>query len=344
MPKLAVFSQTFFLVLNIATLLQICTAKSYNVVDFGARANGKTDSSPALLKAWVAACSSASESTVLIPQGVVNSVSLYGPCKKKMQFQLLGNIVAPSYESLSNHQSWISFNNVDGLSFIGGGTINAKGSSYWSCKKQQRGCPYGARSFSLQGCNNVLVNGLKSFDSEGVHISINGCNNITMQNLILTAPDDSPNTDGIHIGNSNFVSVLQSKIGTGDDCISIGPGTRNMWMDHIVCGPGHGISIGSIGGAPREEGVENIEVQNSVFTNTDNGVRIKTWERPSNATVMNVKFTNLVMKNVTNPIIIDQQYCPQSNCPKGLWGENQQRQNQQRKWNVKKSASSSIGL
>ncbi|XP_042067158.1 polygalacturonase-like [Salvia splendens] len=305
MPKLAVFSQTFFLVLNIATLLQICIAKSYNVVDFGARADGKTDSSSALLKAWVAACSSGSESTVLVPQGtfLVDSVSLYGPCKNKMQFQLLGNIVAPSYESLSNHQSWISFNNVDGLSFIGGGTIDAKGKLL---------------SFSLQGCNNVLVNGLKSFDSEGVHISINECNNITMQNLILTAPADSPNTDGIHIGNSNFVSVLHSKIGTGDDCISIGPGTRNMWMDHIVCGPGHGISIGSIGGAPREEGVENIEVQNSVFTNTDNGVRIKTWARPSNATVTNVKFTNLVMKNVTNPIIIDQEYCPQSNCPKGV--------------------------
>ncbi|XP_041995687.1 polygalacturonase-like [Salvia splendens] len=320
MPKLAVLSQTFFLVLNIATLLQICIAKSYNVGDFGAMADGKTDSSSALSKAWAAACSSDYESTVLVPQGMflVNSVSLYGPCKKKVHLRLLGNIVAPSYQSLSNHQSWISFNNVDGLSFIGSGTIDAKGSSYWSCKKQQRGCPYGARSFSLQGCNNVLVNGLKSFDSEGVHISINQCNNITMQNLILTAPDDSPNTDGIHIGNSNFVSVLHSKIGTGDDCISIGPGTKNMWMDHIVCGPGHGISIGSIDGTPREEGVEDIEVKNSVFRNTDNGVRIKTWAKPSNATVMNVKFTNLVMKNVTNPIIIDQEYCPQSNCPKGV--------------------------
>ena len=147
MPKLTVFSHTFFLVLNIATLLQICIAKSYNVVDFGARADGKTDSSASLLKAWVAACSSDEKSMVVVPQGtfMVNSVTFYGPCKKKMQFQLLGNIVAPSYESLSNHQAWISFKNVDGLSFIGGGTIDAKGSSYWSCKKQQRGCPYGAR-------------------------------------------------------------------------------------------------------------------------------------------------------------------------------------------------------
>ncbi|KAG6418437.1 hypothetical protein SASPL_120641 [Salvia splendens] len=156
-------------------------------------------------------------------------------------------------------------------------------------------------SIMLMGCHLLVVALLKprgqvighvrtkkGLDSESIHISINGCNNITMQNLILTAPSDSPNTDGIHTGNSNIVNVLHSKIGTGDDCISIGPGTNNMSMDHIVCGHGHGISIGSIGGTPREEGVENIEVKNSVFRNTDNGVRIKAWARPSNATVKNV--------------------------------------------------------
>lgn len=28
---------------------------------------------------------------------------------------------------------------------------------------------------------------------------------------------------------------------TGDDCISIGPGTRNLLMTNIKCGPGHGV-------------------------------------------------------------------------------------------------------
>ncbi|XP_057778250.1 polygalacturonase-like [Salvia miltiorrhiza] len=320
MPKLATFTKPFFIVL-IATLLHTCIAKSYNVVDFGAKANGKTDSSPAFMKAWAAACSSNEDSTVLVPSGTFmsNSVSFNGTCKKEMRLQILGNIVAPSYESLSDHQVWIGFYFVSRLSIIGG-TIDAKGSSYWSCKRSKKDCPYGARSIALQSCKHVLVSGLKSFNSEGVHLHLNGCNNVTMQNLTLTAPGDSPNTDGIHIGNSDLVRVLHSTIGTGDDCISIGPGSTNMWVDNVAYGPGHGISIGSIGGTPKEAGVEHIVVNNSVFTDTDNGVRIKSWAKPSDAYVKDIKFENLRMQNVANPIIIDQEYCPARNCSKASSG------------------------
>lgn len=97
------------------------------------------------------------------------------------------------------------------------------------------------QSFSLQTVNDTVISGLKSLNSQAVHVFINGCNNITMQNLTIVAPGDSPNTDGIHIGNSNVINVLSSNIATGDDCISIGPGSTNMTMDNITCGPGHGI-------------------------------------------------------------------------------------------------------
>lgn len=151
MPKLAEFSQIFFLVL-IAALLQTCIAKSYNIVNFGAKADGKTDSSSAFAKAWGVACSKSNEaSTVLVPPGtfMVNTLEFNGSCKHKMEVQILGNLVAPdSYKSLRNDQAWIGFYYINGLS-INGGTIDAKGSSYWSCKKAGKGCPYPARVSSV---------------------------------------------------------------------------------------------------------------------------------------------------------------------------------------------------
>ena len=62
-----------------------------------------------------------------------------------------------------------------------------------------------------------------------------------MQDVKVTAVGNSPNTDGIHVQLFSSVTILNSKIGTGDDCISIGPGTTNLWIENVACGPGHGI-------------------------------------------------------------------------------------------------------
>lgn len=74
-------------------------------------------------------------------------------------------------------------------------------------------------------------------------------------------------------------------------------------------------SIGSLGWAMNEAGVHNVTVESSTFTGTQNGVRVKSWARPSNGFVRDVHFRHLTMNNVENPIIIDQYYCPNSHCP-----------------------------
>ncbi|XP_065617805.1 polygalacturonase [Quercus suber] len=148
------------------------------------------------------------------------------------------------------------------------------------------------------------------------HIVVNGCQNVKMQGIGVTADGNSPNTDGIHVQLSSSVTILDSKIKTGDDCISIGPGTTNLWIENVECGPGHGISIGSLGKDQQEAGVQNVTVKTITFTNTQNGVRIKSWGRPSNGFAKNILFQHAVMMNVQNPIVIDQNYCPNNKgCP-----------------------------
>lgn len=75
-------------------------------------------------------------------------------------------------------------------------------------------------------------------------------------------------------------------------------------------------SIGSLGKDKIEEGVQNVTLTDSIFSGSDNGVRIKSWARPTSSFVRTVVFQNLIMKNVKNPIIIDQNYCPNNQgCP-----------------------------
>ena len=103
-------------------------------------------------------------------------------------------------------------------------------------------------------------------------------------------------------------------IGTGDDCISIGDGTQDITVNQVTCGLGHGISVGSLGRYQNEEPVSGIRVTGATLSNTDNGVRIKTWPTSSSGVASNIHFEDVVMNNVANAVIIDQNYSPNSQC------------------------------
>ncbi|PNX57119.1 polygalactorunase PG11, partial [Trifolium pratense] len=135
-------------------------------------------------------------------------------------------------------------------------------------------------------------------------------------NVRISAPGDSPNTDGIKISNSNGVAIDGGNIGTGDDCIAIISGSKNVLISNVFCGPGHGISVGSLGRDDGEENVENIKVRNCTLSDTTNGLRIKSWARTLSKPLKasNFVYEDIVMNNVYNPIIIDQEYCPGHGC------------------------------
>ena len=74
-------------------------------------------------------------------------------------------------------------------------------------------------------------------------------------------------------------------------------------------------SVGSLGRYENEGDVSGLVVRDCAISGTMNGIRIKTWANsPGSSAATNMTFENIVMKNVTNPIIIDQSYCPFSSC------------------------------
>ncbi|RWR72092.1 Glycoside hydrolase [Cinnamomum micranthum f. kanehirae] len=97
--------------------------------------------------------------------------------------------------------------------------------------------------------------------------------------------------DAIHIGSSSGIKIFHSIIGTGDGCISLGPGSSNVSISIIFCGPGPGISASSLGKYPNEEDVVGLTVRNCTFTGTTNDLRIKAWEAsPASTTASSFTF------------------------------------------------------
>ncbi|GAV69808.1 Glyco_hydro_28 domain-containing protein, partial [Cephalotus follicularis] len=293
----------------------------FNVVDYGAIGDGITDDTQAFMDAWKAACNSksANSTTMYIPHGktyLLQPIIFNGRCKSNnINFQIDGKITAPSDpydwkcdEDRCDH--WIVFEHFEGrLSIHGSGTINGQGKNWWSlsCKHHQN------IGFIINHSYNVHINHLRFEDSPQMHIALERSRNVHASNLTIQAPGNSPNTDGIHIQHSSNVFIHNTLIKTGDDCISIGDGSSHISIRDIACGPGHGISIGSLGVNGENETVEFVRVRDVHLTGTTNGVRIKTWQG-GKGYARNILFERITSHGSTRPIVIDQYYCPHQYC------------------------------
>ncbi|XP_022953263.1 polygalacturonase QRT2-like [Cucurbita moschata] len=294
----------------------VASSEIFNVDDYGAMGDGEDDSE-AFKEAWKEACSS-TNAIFLVPIDRtyhLKPITFSGPCNSPFAFKIEGTIKASphisDYEKDRRH--WIIFENLSEFTVEGKGTINGNGRKWWlnSCKVNKTlPCKEAPTAVTFYQCTNLRVEGLRFRNAQKMHLSFQKCSNVKALNLWIYAPGNSPNTDGIHVTATQIILIQNCLIMTGDDCISIVSGSKNVRAKGITCGPGHGISIGSLGAGKSEAEVSNVVVDTAKFTGTSNGVRIKTWQG-GKGYAENIIFQNIVMDNVTNPIIIDQNYCDQ---------------------------------
>lgn len=321
----------------------------FNVLDFGAQGDGTNDDTEAFKEAWAAACK-VEGSTIVVPseyEFLVGPISFAGPyCQQDIIFQLDGTIMAPTDSEAwgSGLLQWLEFTKLVGITIQGQGTIDGRGSVWWE------GYPYNdpvddeaeqvvPLNITLQGnftvpmnswyeekmprikptalrfygSFNVTVTGITIQNSPQCHLKFDNCVGVFIHDLTISSPGDSPNTDGIHLQNSRDVLIRSSNLGCGDDCVSIQTGCTNVYIHNVNCGPGHGISIGSLGRDGTKACVSNITVRDVTMKNTMNGARIKTWQGGSGS-VSGVLFSNIQVSEVEFPIVIDQYYCDKSQC------------------------------
>ncbi|XP_030471483.1 exopolygalacturonase-like [Syzygium oleosum] len=294
-----------------------------DVKKFGAKADGRSDDSQIIMSAWQTACTSPSPSSVVISKGsyMAGPLKFQGPCKADVNLKVEGTIKAPSdLSKLKSQGAWVLFQNVDGLTLSGGGSFDGQGAVAWkenNCAQTGK-CNTLPTNLQFTSVTNSHVQDITSLNSKLFHVELLNCKNVTLQHVTIDAPEDSLNTDGIHVGRSTGVNITGADIRTGDDCISLGDGSQQVHVEGVTCGPGHGISVGSLGKYHDEQPVVGVTVRNCTLTNTMNGIRVKTWPNSPSGVATNMRFEDITVKNVSTPILIDQNYCPYNNCQQKL--------------------------
>ncbi|XP_076915431.1 putative polygalacturonase At3g15720 [Bidens hawaiensis] len=290
-------------------------AATFDVISYGAKGDGSTDDSQAFLRAWDHLCEDSNDPTLIISSDMTFLLSPLifngSLCKSEnTNINLLGTITAPNtlngWKDCFSRRFWIYFTSVRGLTIDGPGQIDGQGAVWWkqimatteTCDRPT------ALHFNL--CPGLRMKGTTHINSPFLHISVKNCQDVDIGNLQINAPEDSPNTDGIDISASSHINIHDSNIQTGDDCVAINGGIFDMNVTNVFCGPGHGISIGSLGENEGHDTVEQVRVQYCNITATKNGLRIKTVPR--------ILFQDINLVNVENPILIDQHYCTNYAC------------------------------
>ncbi|KAL8208262.1 hypothetical protein R6Q57_007674 [Mikania cordata] len=324
----------------------------FDVLDYGAKGDGRSDDTKAFQAAWANVCK-AEASTLIVPFGykfLVGPTSFSGSnCHKSVTFQLDGTILAPIDPKAwgASLDQWLEFINLEGFTIKGKGTIDGRGSNWWTdsiydfkqlngwqkaenqanCKDQVKSKVYlvnhGSyitqtifffiQALMIVGGSKTTVTGITIQNSPLFHLTFDNCDGVLVHDISISSPGDSPNTDGIHLKTTKNVVIHHTNLACGDDCISIQTGCTNVSIHDVNCGPGHGISIGSLGIDGTTACVSNITVRDIKLHDTMTGVRIKTWQG-AKGLVRGVSFSNIQVSQVEVPIMINQYYCDHSIC------------------------------
>lgn len=196
-------------------------AKTYNVLDYGARGDGVTLDTAAIQEAIDAAAAD-TNAQVLIPSGSVFLVSTLN-LKAGIDFHLKGELLISTNQSDYSSDGVIMASNAADLKITGTGCILGRSLSFmtgydapneWWLFKDWR-----PKMFVLTGCTNLLVRDITFGDAPYWGLHLLGCVGALVDNVTVTNRLDVPNCDGIDPDHSRDVEIRNCHVTCGDDAI-----------------------------------------------------------------------------------------------------------------------------
>lgn len=225
-----------------------------------------------------------------------------------------------------NYSPLIYARGVKNVAITGEGCFDGAGEFWWTWAKnltareilyhsglpvQERrfGTPeYGLRPMFLQilESSSVLIEGVRFVNSPCWTVNTVWCEDVTVREITIENPKDSPNTDGVNIESCNRALVEDCTVVSGGDdmfCIKAGR-NEDAWEVGIPCenviirrcrslGPSR--SGGIVIGSEMSAGVNNILAEDCSFKDNLNCIRIKAKDGRGGY-VKNIDYRNIYME------------------------------------------------
>ena len=228
------------------------------------------------------------------------------------------------------HSPCIFGKDLENVSITGSGTIEGNGQPWWDTFRNRREELKAPRPtmIGFYNCKKVTLRDISLQNSPSWTINPILSYNVTVDNVSILNPADSPNTDGINPESCTNVRISNCNIDVGDDCIAIKAGTEdtaervpceNITITNCTMVHGHGAVVL---GSEMSGDIRNVTISNCVFKQTDRGVRLKS-RRGRGGTIEDIRISNIVMEDVICPFILNLYYfCGPRGKDKYVWDKN----------------------
>jgi polygalacturonase len=309
----------------------------FNVADFGAVPDGSklcTDS----FREVINACAAAGGGTVYIPSGMFltgpiqlrSNVSLYLDTGARVIFSPNKDdypLIDSRWEGVERqvYCPQIFGSGLENIAVVGQGVFDGQGDYWWNLFRDKKLEYPRPKLISFENCSNIKIEGITLLNSPSWTLNPIRCQNVTIHQVMIKNPADSPNTDGINPESCQNVHISNCHLDVGDDCITLKAGTEkilnkvpceNVTISNCTMIHGHG---GVVIGSETSGDIRNVVISNCVFEGTDRGIRIKS-RRGRGGVIEDVRANNLIMKNVICPFALYMFYeCGEGGTEKAVW-------------------------
>ncbi len=299
-----------------------------NVLDAGAVGDGSAPCTAALQRA-IDRCAEHGGGTVFLPAGEYVTGTLWLRSNIILHLDagatILGQIDPLAYPRWmsrwegpnvdSSHAPLIAGEGLTNVALTGRGVIDGRGQFWWDLFQRGKLSSVRPNLLRMVDCRDVLIDGNTFINSPRWTLNPTACDNLTIANVTIRNPHDSPNTDGINPDSCSNVHISNCHIDVGDDCITIKSGSEedgrrtllpcyNVTITNCTMLHGHG---GVVIGSEMSGGVRNVAISNCVFYGTERGIRLKSRRGRGNA-VEDLRVDNIVMNQVLCPFVLNMFY------------------------------------
>ncbi|KAA3657518.1 MAG: glycoside hydrolase family 28 protein [Chloroflexi bacterium] len=288
----------------------------YNILDFGAVGDSKTNNAAAIQKA-IDTCSQSGGGKVIVPAGYI---FMAGPfhLKSHVELHLEPNALlqasndeslyteTPFRNNISEGSMWISARHQKNIAITGTGTINGSGRAFMHNEEPTHynfkfvdGVDKRPHLLTLIGCQHITIRDVTFEDAAYWCIHPAGCEDVLIQGVRVYNSLRIRNCDGIDIDHCRNVRISDCDIRSADDCICIknrreyaeyGPCENITVTGCVLTSTSCAIKLGS----ENVDDIQNVIFEACVIHGTNRGLGIQNRDEGN---IENVIFNNIIIES-----------------------------------------------